>query len=123
VLTPFIAIAPLMPSLALAAVMLAPVVLLLAVPQGLAPAVLQLITPNNMRGQVLSVFVLLAVIFAYTVGPTAVPLCAKWIFGSEQALGRALALVCGVLVPVAALALAAGCKPYRELMIASGRIH
>lgn len=120
-LTPAIAVAPLMPSLTLATVLLAPVVLLLAVPQGLAPTVLQLITPNGMRGQVLSVFVLLAVIFAYTVGPTAVPLCAKWVFGSEQALNRGLALVSAILIPIAAIALASGRKQYRELMIERGR--
>lgn len=120
-LTPLIIAAPLMPTIATASLVLAPVVLLLALPQGLAPTVLQLIAPNRMRGQVLATFILMAVIFAYTLGPTAVPLFALWIFGSEQALDRSLALVCGILVPLSALALASGRNAYRELMIAGGR--
>ncbi len=121
-LSPLVIAAPLMPSIAITAVMLAPVVLLLAVPQGLAAAVLQLIAPNRLRGQVLSSFMLVAVLLAYLIGPTAVPLIAKWIFGSDQELDRALSLLCGVLIPVAALALSVARRPYRELMVAGGRI-
>lgn len=120
-LTPFLVIAPLMPSLTLAAVALAPVVLLLAVPQGLSPTVLQLIAPNRLRGQVLSAFMLVAVLAAYLVGPTAVPVLAVQVFGSDQALDRALALLCGVLVPLGSLSLASARGPYRALMIAGGR--
>lgn len=119
--SPLLAVAPLMPNITLAALALAPVVLLLAVPQGLAPTVLQLIAPNRLRGQVLSAFMLVAVLAAYLVGPTAVPLLATGVFGSDQELDRALALLCGVLVPLGSLSLAWARKPYRELMIASGR--
>jgi MFS family permease len=121
-LAPLLVIAPLMPSLELAAVALAPVVLLLALPQGLAPTVLQLIAPNRLRGQLLSSFMLIAVLSAYIVGPTAVPLLAVHVFGSDQELDRALALLCGVLVPLGSLSLAFARKPYRELMVAGGRI-
>ncbi|MCC6170485.1 MAG: MFS transporter, partial [Gammaproteobacteria bacterium] len=89
VLVPLVAVAPLAPSLGAATLVLAPVVLLLAVPQGLAATVLQLIAPNRLRGQLLSAFMLVAVLAAYAVGPTAVPLLAKGVFGSEQALDRA----------------------------------
>ena len=120
-LSPLVIAAPLMPSVAITAVMLAPVVLLLAVPQGLASAVLQLISPNRLRGQVLSSFMLVAVLLAYLIGPTSVPLIATRIFGSDQELDRALALLCGVLIPMAAIALALARKPYRALMVAGGR--
>ncbi len=119
--TPLLATAPLMPSITLATIALAPVVLLLAVPQGLAPTVLQLIAPNRLRGQLLSAFMLVAVLAAYLVGPTAVPLLAEGVFGSDQELDRALALLCGVLVPLGSLSLAYARKPYRDLMIAGGR--
>jgi len=122
VLSPLVIAAPLMPSLAVTTVVLAPVVLLLAVPQGLAATVLQLISPNRLRGQVLSSFMLVAVLLAYLIGPTSVPLLAKWVFGSDQELDRALSLLCGVLIPTAALALAAARKPFGELMLASGRL-
>jgi MFS family permease len=120
-LAPLLVVAPLMPNLALAAIALAPVVLLLALPQGLAPAVLQLVAPNRLRGQVLSSFILIAVLSAYVVGPTAVPLLAVHVFGSDQELDRAMALLCGVLVPLGSLSLAYARRPYRELMIAGGR--
>ena len=121
VLSPLVIAAPLMPSVAITAVLLAPVVLLLAVPQGLASAVLQLISPNRLRGQVLSSFMLVAVLLAYLIGPTSVPLIATQVFGSDQELDRALALLCGVLIPIAAVALALARKPYRALMVAGGR--
>ncbi len=120
--SPLVIAAPLMPSIALTAAMLAPVVLLLAVPQGLAAAVLQLIAPNRLRGQVLSSFMLVAVLLAYLIGPTSVPLIATRVFGSDQELDRALSLLCGVLIPVAALALAMARRPYRDLMVAGGRV-
>jgi MFS family permease len=119
-LIPVCVLAPLMPTLTGALLVLPLAVLLLSLPQGLAPAVLQLVAPNRLRAQVMAAFILLAVIFAYTVGPTAVPLCAKWVFGSEQELDRALALVCGILTPVGAVALAAARRPYREALIAAG---
>ncbi len=120
--SPLVIAAPLMPSIAITAVLLAPVVLLLAVPQGLAATVLQLVAPNRLRGQVLSSFMLVAVLLAYLIGPTSVPLLATWVFGSDQELDRALALLCGVLIPLATVALAIARRPYRELMIASGRV-
>jgi MFS family permease len=120
-LSPLVIAAPLMPSLGVTAVVLAPVVLLLAVPQGLAATVLQLVSPNRLRGQVLSSFMLVAVLLAYLIGPTSVPLLAKWVFGSEQELDRALSLLCGVLIPTAAVALAVARKPFGALMAASGR--
>ena len=110
-----------MPTLIGATVMLAPIVFLLSLPQGLAPAVLQLIAPNRMRGQVLSMFVLCAVIFAYTLGPTVVPLAARYVFDDVDALGPAMALVGGVCVPVGAVALAFARSPFAEMMRTGGR--
>lgn len=120
-LAPFAVIGPLMPTLTGAVVMLAPVVFLLSMPQGLAPAVLQLVAPNRMRGQVLSAFVLCAVIFAYSIGPTAVPLAAGRIFGDEDALDKGMALVGAICVPFGALALAWARRPFGEAMRAGGR--
>jgi MFS family permease len=120
-LLPLVAAAPFMPGLLSAALLLAPLVLLLSLPQGLAPAVLQLIAPNRLRAQVLSAFILCAVLAAYTVGPTAVPLFAQHVFGSEQALDRGLALLAAVLLPLAAAALQVARGPYREAMRAGGR--
>jgi MFS family permease len=122
-LSPLVIAAPLMPSVSITAVMLAPVVLLLAVPQGLASAVLQLIAPNRLRGQLLSSFMLVAVLLAYLIGPTSVPLIATEVFGSDQELDRALSLLCGVLIPVATLSFALARKPYRALMLAGGRLN
>ena len=120
-LTPLVVVGPLMPTLIGATIMLAPIVFLLSLPQGLAPAVLQLIAPNRMRGQVLSMFVLCAVIFAYTLGPTVVPLAARYVFDDVDALGPAMALVGGVCVPVGAVALAFARSPFAEMMRTGGR--
>jgi len=120
-LTPLVIVGPIMPTLVGATILLVPIVFLLSLPQGLAPAVLQLISPNRMRGQVLSTFVLFAVIFAYALGPTAVPLAANYIFDDVDALGPALALVGGFCVPVGALSLAFARQPFAERMRAGGR--
>ena len=120
-LAPFAIAGPLMPTLTSAVIVLAPVVFLLSIPQGLAPAVLQLVSPNRMRGQVLSAFVLCAVIFAYTIGPTAVPFAASRLFGDEAALDKGMALVGGLCIPLGALALAWARRPFGEAMRAGGR--
>ncbi len=120
-LTPFAIAAPLMPTFAGTIAMLAPVVFLLSLPQGLAPAALQLVAPNRMRGQVLSAFVLCGVIFAYSFGPTAVPLAAGKVFGDADALDKGMALVGGLCVPFGALALAYARRPFGEAMRAGGR--
>ena len=65
---------------------------------------------------------LVAVLLAYLIGPTSVPLLATWVFGSDQELDRALALLCGALIPLASVALSIARRPYGELMIASGRV-
>lgn len=118
---PFVVLAPLVPDYSTALYALAPAVFLLSLPQGLAPAVLQAVSPNRMRGQVLSVFVLFGVVFAYTLGPTMVPATAKLVFGDSSALNYGLSLVSGFSVLFGSVALWLARRPFQDAVEAGGR--
>lgn len=88
----------------------------LSFPQGLTPTILQLVTPNKMRAQVTAVFMLIAVLTGYTLGPASVAMLTDYIFQDEGAIGISLALVSGLLIPIGALFLRSGLEAYAHLM-------
>lgn len=100
---PFIGLAP-TPALALAA--LAWTSFFLGVPTGIAPAALHAITPNEFRGQVTALYLFAINLIGLGVGPTLVALATDHLFGSDLAVGHALALVT-VLAAFVAFALIA----------------
>jgi MFS family permease len=106
---------PLAGSPAVAMPLLCGAMLFLSAPQGLAPAVVQMVSPNRLRAQVTAVFMLIAVLSGYTVGPTLVAVLADYVFRREEALGLSLAVVSGVLIPLGLLALSAGLRPLRGM--------
>ena len=105
---------PLAPTKLSAIIMLSIVTFLLSFPQGLAPTVLQLIAPNRMRAQVTAIFIFIAGMVGYSLGPTFVALITDYVFGDDEAMRYSLAIVSGVLTPLGIGLLAYGMKPYRE---------
>jgi hypothetical protein len=79
----------------------------------LAPATLQLVAPNQMRAQISATWMLVLNILTALIGPTGVGLITEYIFGDDQAVGYSLALVNCLSVPLAALLLWSGLKPFR----------
>jgi MFS family permease len=74
-------------------------------------AALQIITPNEMRGQVTALYLLVFNLIGFGMGPWLVGLFTDTFFG-EQNLRYSMALTAAVMGPLAALIIWRGIKPY-----------
>lgn len=70
---------------------------------GLGGGLIQLITPNQMRGQAVAIYFLMANLIGMGIGPTITAALTDYVFKSDAALNKALALSGGLLIPIAAL--------------------
>lgn len=64
----------------------------LAVHTGLVPAALQLITPNEFRGQITAIYLLVISLIGLGIGPTAVALITDHYFGDPLQVGNSIAI-------------------------------
>jgi MFS family permease len=113
----FSVLAPLAPTATLAWASIGPLLFVLAVPQGLAPAMLQLATPNRMRARATALFTLVAVLIGASAGPALVAVLTDFWFRDPRMLGKALAVVSGVLMPLGILFFWMGLAPYARARI------
>jgi len=98
----------------LAVALFGPLIFFASLSMALAPAALQVVTPNQMRGQVSAVWMLVLNLVTAGVGPSAVGAITDYVFGDPLAVGRSIALVNCLSVPLAALALWAALAPFRD---------
>lgn len=96
VFVPWQTAAPLMPTPALALIMVAPAIVGGAWVTATGISALMMILPNQMRGQATALYYLVISILGLTIGPSAVALATDHLFRDEAALRFSLALVCGV---------------------------
>jgi MFS family permease len=89
---------------------------LLVIPSALAPAMLQSVCPNELRGQVFSVYLLVMSTFGYALGPLSVAWITDHVLHAENRLHVSLALVATLGVPAAAASLAAARRQHRTLI-------
>lgn len=68
-------------------------VLFLPMQTGLVPTAFQLITPNEMRGQVIAIFLFILNIIGLGIGPVAVALITDYLFQNTLYVGKSLAIV------------------------------
>ena len=112
---PFEIIAPLMPTgeLSLLCVGVALVCgIASAVPQN---AAIQRITPNEMRGQVTAIYLFMFIVFG-ALGSQLIGSITQRVFHSDADLWKTIVLTASVLMPLAALTISRGIKPYgREI--------
>jgi MFS family permease len=80
---------------------------------GISGGTLQLMTPNRMRGQVMAVFLLVANLIGLGLGPTVLAATTDYVFGADEAIGQAIALVGAILCPLGALILWFGLRDIR----------
>jgi len=90
---PFAIITPLMPTAGLCVFMLAFLVFTTALTQGLSPTIIQLITPNQMRAQIIAVYFFFANLLAIGLGPSLYAMTTDYIFGYDNALRYSLSIV------------------------------
>ena len=74
-------------------------------PIGLAPAILQAVTPNELRAQVSALYIFTVAFIALGCGPTIVAATSDYLFRDEMMIGRALAVVSWVALPLGVLLL------------------
>lgn len=91
----------------------APFVFCASLSLAVAPAALQVVTPNQMRAQISATWMLFLNVITAGIGPTAVGIITDSVFSDPLALGKAIALVNLVSVPIAALLLGAGLRSFR----------
>lgn len=106
-------LAPLMPNAQLALLFLAPTVLAIGVPVGIGPAALNFITPNQLRGQVIALYLFGVNLIGLGFGPTIVALITDYGFGDPAAVKYSLSIFAIVIAALAMLSVASGMKAYR----------
>ncbi len=116
---PLLIAAPLVNSVTLSVVLFAPAILLSSIFVSLGTSTIQLVTPNEMRGQVSALGLMLTTVLGSILGPSLVALCSDFLFADEQGIGYSLALVCGVMGLCSTAALALALRPLREAVDAA----
>ena len=97
----------------LTVVVFCPFVFCASISMAVAPAALQVVVPNQMRAQVSATWMLVLNIVTASVGPSVVGAITDFVFRDEMAIGSAIALLNGVWVPLAGLALWTGLAAFR----------
>jgi len=105
---------PLVPDPTVAFGLLFLTVLGLGLAQSAAPVSIQAVFPNRMRGQAISVYLLLAGLLGIGLGPTSVALVTDYVFHDDKALRYALALTAGPSVLFGLWLIASGLRPYAK---------
>jgi MFS family permease len=108
---PFEIIAPLMPSGGLSLLCLGVATmcgLASAVPQNSA---IQRVTPNRMRGQITAIYLFMFIVFG-ALGSQLIGSITQRVFHSDTDLWKTIVLTASILMPLAAIAISRGIKPY-----------
>jgi len=87
-------------------------VFFLAAHTGLVPAALQLITPNELRGQVIAVYQFLLNLIALGLGPTIVALLTDHYFRNPMAVGKSMAITLSSALTIGVTLFLLGLRPY-----------
>jgi len=82
-------------------------------------ASLQVISPNQLRGQIVSFYLFVANILGVGLGPVMVAALTDYMFRNELAVGRSIALLTAVITPIVVVVLAWGLAPYRRSVAAA----
>lgn len=111
-LVPAAIAAPMMPTAESALIVLGVFLFFVGMQQGYSPVALQLITPNQLRAQVIAVYFFIAQIIALGLGPTFIALVTDYVFADDSALALSLTLVGGTAGSLGLLSLLLARNPY-----------
>ncbi len=75
-------------------------------------AALQSITPNQMRGQVTALFLLVFNVIGFGLGPTIIAFFTDFVFHSNAKVGYSMAATVAILAPLGVLPIWLSLKPY-----------
>lgn len=105
---------PLAGSFELTIALYAPLVFFGTFAYGAAPAAVQLMTPAPQRAVASALYLFFLNFVGMGLGPLITAAVTDYVFGSDLAVGRSMALVVGVSASLSALLLAWGCAPFRN---------
>jgi MFS family permease len=105
VLFPASIAATLVTDASLALLLFAPFVFCASLSLAMPPAALQVVTPGPLRAQVSAIWLLVLNLVTGLVGALGVGLLNQFLFASDAAIGRSMALLCGLSLPLAAVLL------------------
>ena len=88
---------------------------------GVAGAALQAITPNRLRARMVALYFLVANLVGLGLGPTAIAMVTDLGFHDDAALRYGLALVTAIALPVSAVILTLGLRPFAAAVAAAER--
>lgn len=111
---PFAAMLAFASTVPLGLVCLAGAIFFSAFQGGIAGGVIQLMVPNEMRGQAVALYFLMANLIGMGFGPTVVASITDYVFKNDAALNKSLALTSVTLIPIAAIIMLSGLKSVRE---------
>jgi MFS family permease len=115
VLGPLAIVMPLLPQGWQILAVLAPITFLMGWPGGLGTTALQFIVPNELKGRIIALYLLIVNFISLTLGPLLGGLISDRLFAGKS-LGGSLCLMAAVDYPVAALCLFFCLKPFRRAM-------
>jgi len=116
---PFIVAFPLMSSPTLSLFCLAPALFFAAVPFGCGTAVLPLISPNRIRAQIVAIYLLIANLLGFTLGPTSVGMLTDYVFRDPALIGYSLSIAPPVFLLMGFCLVVWSIPPYREIVAGS----
>lgn len=86
------------------------------VARGIISTALQEMTPNDYRGRVSALFLLVANLVGFGLGPLAPAALTDYLFRDDGTLGLSVAIVSIVTGPLGGLLLWLGCRPMRAVL-------
>lgn len=113
---PFAIAFPLVASPMLALGLLGLVTFLGTIPFGAGVATFPLVTPNRMRAQVMALYLLIANLLSYSLGPTLIALITDYVFGDEKAINLSLAIAVPCVIAAGAALILLALRPYRAMV-------
>jgi MFS family permease len=81
-------------------------------PTGLPPAILQAVTPNEMRGQIIAIYLFAVNLIGLGIGPSAVAAMTDFYYQDDMAVGASLAVVTVVASIIGVVIMGLGMKAY-----------
>lgn len=112
-LAPLAVVMPLVPRAWQVLTLLAPITFLMGWPGGLGMSALQFIVPNELKGRIIAIYLLIVNFISLTLGPWLGGLISDRLF-SGRSLGGSLSVMAAVDYPIAVVCLALCLKPFRD---------
>jgi MFS family permease len=89
----------------------------MAMPTGPATATLQIIAPNEIRAQIVAIYLLVVSTLSYILGPLLTGFLNDMFFTGETGIRYSLWTIALITYPLAALLLLMGLRPYKRAMV------